>query len=79
MIVSTLLKTESKYSAADYLAAALLCAGAAGYSFGTEGTDGPGNSTFGIVILIISLLCDALVPNIQKRIMTDGLSAAALM
>uniref|UniRef100_A0A7S2MJ67 Sugar phosphate transporter domain-containing protein n=1 Tax=Helicotheca tamesis TaxID=374047 RepID=A0A7S2MJ67_9STRA len=92
MVVSTILRTGSKYRAVDYLAAGLLCAGAAGYSYGTEGTDGQHNSTIGIVILTISIICDALVPNIQKRIMcpvqkvhgdsaaaTKGLSAAALM
>uniref|UniRef100_A0A7S2ERW2 Sugar phosphate transporter domain-containing protein n=1 Tax=Ditylum brightwellii TaxID=49249 RepID=A0A7S2ERW2_9STRA len=79
MIVSSILRTESKYNASDYFAALLLSAGAAGYSFGTEGTEGSNNSAFGIAMLVISILCDALVPNIQKRIMSKGLSAAGLM
>eukprot|EP00957_Ditylum_brightwellii_P018818 1414239-Ditylum_brightwellii.AAC.1 len=41
-----------------------------------EGSD---ISAFGIAMLIISILFDDLVPNIQKQMMSKGLSAAGLM
>jgi hypothetical protein len=65
MIVSSILRTESRYNALDYFAALLLSAGATGCNFGAEGVEGSDNSAFGIAMLAISILCGALVPNIQ--------------
>ena len=59
-----------RYSQWEYLAAVLLCQGAAGYSFGsgnqnnndTDASSGPGAS-WGIFLLVCSIICDAIVPN----------------
>lgn len=93
MIVSVVVNPAgSKYGPADYLSAALLCAGAAGYSYGSGSPGGEGTSSFvGIALLTASVVCDALVPNLQQKLMDGsgggeggekqkmGLSAAALM
>ena len=74
-----------RYSQWEYLAAVLLCAGAAGYSFGsgnqnnnTDASSGPGAS-WGIFLLVCSIICDAIVPNYQKLLLNQGISAAQLM
>mmetsp|Transcript_10141 Transcript_10141/g.30000 ORF Transcript_10141/g.30000 Transcript_10141/m.30000 type:complete len:398 (-) Transcript_10141:309-1502(-) len=88
MIASAVVNpSASKYGPADYLSAALLCAGAAGYSYGSGSSDGRESSSFvGIALLTTSIMCDALVPNLQQKLMAGeggarkgGLSAAALM
>jgi drug/metabolite transporter (DMT)-like permease len=83
MIVATLLQQEkgSNYTGLDYMAATLLCAGAAGYGWrgGEEnggGGDGGGDSLShsssytGVVLLLVSVFCDAFTPNIQQRLMS---------
>ena len=93
MIVSTLLNPPGKgggggvggggggggagYGAMDYLAAALLSGGAAGYAYGGGGSGGSGGSGtgggsheyFGVALLLVSMACDALVPNLQQKLM----------
>lgn len=79
MIVATFLQRGNRYGVLDYVAAALLCAGAAGYSWGS-GSPSPrqggndGSSTVGIVLLLISIFCDAFTPNIQQRLMAPPTS-----
>ena len=81
MIVSTLIfrgtNKKSKYGLLDYLAAFLLCVGAAGYSYnsgrGTADEDKQ-TSVYGIGLLITSILCDAMVPNLQEKLMSSHFS-----
>ena len=86
MIVATLLNKKSKYGTMDYLAASLLCMGAAGFSFASknDSTDDKNDGYYGIMLLCISITCDALVPNLQQKLMSsdgekEGLSAPAVM
>mmetsp|Transcript_10824 Transcript_10824/g.11934 ORF Transcript_10824/g.11934 Transcript_10824/m.11934 type:complete len:406 (+) Transcript_10824:33-1250(+) len=75
---------KSKYGFFDYFAALLLCIGAAGYSVNSNNDstlDGgkeenqaseeefKSASIYGISLLIISICCDAVVPNIQQKLM----------
>lgn len=71
MIVSTILNKGSKYGPYDYVAAVLLCLSAAGFSFGSKGTSNSdeNQSHYGIILLTISIICDACVPNIQFQLM----------
>lgn len=72
MVVATFLQRGDKYHALDYAAAALLCAGAAGYGWGGGGPAGSeerANSWTGVTLLLISVFCDAFTPNIQQRLM----------
>lgn len=79
MIVSSLWQGQ-KFNRGEYVAAALLCTGAAGYSYGSGQTNSDsGSSTFGISLLVASIICDAIVPNYQKLLMNQGLSATQLM
>lgn len=74
MVVYTfLLRGEKKYDSIDYSAAALLCLGTAGYGYGAgKPQDDTNTSSFGILLLSISIICDALVPNLQQRLMTSS-------
>ncbi|VEU45226.1 unnamed protein product [Pseudo-nitzschia multistriata] len=72
MIVASILNINDNrtYGRSDFLAAALLCAGAAGYSFGEHSlNDDKKDSYFGILLLTGSVLCDAFTPNIQQWLM----------
>ena len=70
MIVSTIMNESSKYGALDYLAAAMLCAGAAGFSYGSgKGGKHQSDSSFGILLLVVSIMCDAIVPNFSQKLM----------
>lgn len=78
MLVSSLMQSDKHYGWFDYLAAILLCAGAAGYGFGETDTttrtstnnNNNNNSSMGIMLLMISVFCDAFTPNIQQRLMS---------
>lgn len=71
MLVSTCWNKAS-YRWIDYIAALLFCVGAAGYSYSSGG--GPERSTWpGLLLLMISVLCDALVPNMQQQFMSRGI------
>lgn len=81
MMVATLLR-GSQYGWMDYTAATLLCAGAAGYSFGSStSTNDQSASMPGLVLLVVSILCDAFVPNLQQQLMSppQALTATELM
>ena len=72
MLVATIVNPKtSKFGPLDYLSALLLCFGAAGYSYGSGAGDKGDNSTsyMGIAILCVSLCCDAVVPNMQQKLM----------
>lgn len=76
MIVSTLFHSK-KYSVLEYVAALLLCMGAAGYSIGPGGNDQDRNDQWqGIALLLISVLCDAIVPNLQQSLMAPTASSS---
>ena len=95
MLVSTLVYGNRTYSPEQYIAALLICIGAAGYGFNPEkGSSENDTSYYGIILLTISIICDAIVPNFQQRLMAiptdipmvngrdiscDGLSAQAVM
>lgn len=91
MMVATVLQRKI-YGKVEYAAAVMLCAGAAGYAYGSGSEGGmQSNSWHGVVLLTISIFCDAIVPNLQKILMSpheelphskskaDGLSATELM
>lgn len=95
MLVATVFDPSKKYGLADYVSAALVCTGAAGYSWGASSNDNGDVSTsfMGILLLSTSILCDAIVPNFQQALMAGqnlpledsrestgrGLTAAELM
>ena len=82
MMVATLLQ-GTRYGWMDYSAALLLCAGAAGYSYGSghNNNDDNDNTIHGLVLLLVSILCDAFVPNLQQQFLSPpkALSATELM
>lgn len=80
MVVATVMNRATKYSVVDYWAALLLCAGAAGYSWGSgsAATDDHGTSLIGIVLLSTSILCDAFVPNFQHSLMAGTATTSPL-
>ena len=72
MLVATIVNPKtSKFGPLDYISALLLCFGAAGYSYGSGAGDKGDNETsyVGIAILCVSLCCDAVVPNMQQKLM----------
>mmetsp|Transcript_18343 Transcript_18343/g.42287 ORF Transcript_18343/g.42287 Transcript_18343/m.42287 type:complete len:438 (-) Transcript_18343:471-1784(-) len=72
MIVASMLNIGNRrsYGRLDFLAALMLCAGAAGYGFGEHSlNDDKKDSWFGIVLLTLSVLCDAFTPNIKQWLM----------
>lgn len=71
MIVSKFFHGKS-YAAIDYCSALLICLGAAGFSYNADATSSD-SSFYGIALLTISILCDALVPNVQKELMSNSL------
>ena len=94
MLISSLVYRNKVFTPLEYFSAFLICLGAAGYSFkgGSEGASDNDKSYFGIGLLVVSIVCDAIVPNVQKQLMTvslprtgtdsvtnGGLSAQAVM
>jgi drug/metabolite transporter (DMT)-like permease len=84
MIVATLWQGQ-RYTGMEYVAALWVCVGAAGFSYnsgnnphGTE-TNDTIQSTPGLLLLSVSIVCDAIVPNYQKALLNGGLSANQLM
>jgi len=79
MIVSTIVNPGSSFALLDYVSALLLCAGAAGYGYGQGGQHGDTTtSTMGIALLTTSVLCDAVVPNMQQKLMAPPTGYSAL-
>jgi len=79
MIVSTIINpSTSKFGWLDYLSAACLCLGAAGYSYGSGDNGDTSTSYNGIFILTISICCDAIVPNMQQKLMQPRAEYSAL-
>ena len=73
LVYTFLLRGEKKHDSLDYFAASLLCLGTAGYGYGSsKPQDDTNTSSFGILLLSISIICDALVPNLQQRLMTSS-------
>lgn len=70
MIVAAFLQRENKYGVLDYMAALLLCAGAAGYTWGKGGVGDHQDTFAGTALLLVSVFCDAFTPNIQQRLMS---------
>mmetsp|Transcript_5090 Transcript_5090/g.10800 ORF Transcript_5090/g.10800 Transcript_5090/m.10800 type:complete len:391 (+) Transcript_5090:177-1349(+) len=70
MVVATFMNPSKKFGSLDYISAAMLCTGAAGYSYGS-GKDGQDSSTsfVGVALLTASIVCDAIVPNFQQKLM----------
>lgn len=69
MLVATVIN-QQKYDTWDYASASLLVIGAAGFAY-DAGKTGDANSGagYGIALLTVSIFCDALVPNVQQRLM----------
>ena len=66
-----LLRGDKKYDSLDYFSATLLCLGTAGYGYGAGAPQDKSSTSFtGIILLSISVICDAIVPNLQQRLMT---------
>ena len=82
MVVATIFQRGSHYSLWDYMVASLLCAGAAGYSWGS-GNYAPlrrgDQSWFGITLLLVSVCCDASTPNIQQCLMAPPAAEVAAL
>jgi hypothetical protein len=66
LMVATVLQGK-RYGWFNYLAA--LCVGATGYAMDLSVPHGPINnaSVPGLVLLILSIMCDALIPNLQQQ------------
>lgn len=76
MIISTCIfrgtNKKKKYGPLDYLAAFLLCIGAAGYSYNSGRSDeDKQTSLYGISLLLVSIVCDAFLPNLQEKLMSS--------
>lgn len=74
MIVSTFVTrtNKSNYTVLDYLSALLICLGAAGYSYNSghsSNSDESHTSIYGVTLLSISIVCDAILPNLQQNLM----------
>lgn len=75
MIISTLVYRNKTYSPQDYIAALLICIGAAGYGFNPEkGSANDNTSYYGLILLTTSIICDAFVPNFQHKLMTTPIT-----
>ena len=75
MIVASMLNinNQRKYGRLDFLAALMLCAGAAGYSIGEHSlNDDKIDSYFGLLLLAGSVSCDAFTPNIKEWLMNPA-------
>jgi len=73
MMVSAIINPnnkKSKYGPMDYFAATLLCLGAAGYSYNSGGGSEEKSTLYGIILLTVSIVCDAIVPNLQQKLMS---------
>ena len=76
--------TEGRhYDVIDYISAAMICIGAAGFAYGGGGGGSAGSSDtvlehrwYGIFLLLTSVVCDAFVPNLQQSLMADGCTTA---
>lgn len=78
MLISTLVYRNKKYTHVQYLAAFFICIGAAGYGFNPEkGGSGNDTSYLGIILLTTSVICDAIVPNVQQRLMAPSISVSS--
>lgn len=72
MIVATILKSGGgTYGVWDYVAAGLLCAGAAGYGYDSGRVGSEETATVGIILLTLSVVADAFTPNLQQRLMAS--------
>lgn len=69
MLVATVVN-QQQYDTRDYASASLLVIGAAGFAYDAGKTgDASGGAGYGIALLTVSIFCDALVPNVQQRLM----------
>jgi adenosine 3'-phospho 5'-phosphosulfate transporter B3 len=79
-----------RFAPAEWLAAALLCGGAVGFALDPAAAAPPGAAPralsisshgVGVLLLCVSVCCDALVPNLQQRLLAqdEQLSADQLM
>lgn len=69
MVVATVFTPDKKFSFVDYISAFLLCCGAGGYSYESGSTSKGAESKtsyYGIILLTISIICDA----VGKALMT---------
>mmetsp|Transcript_10581 Transcript_10581/g.15274 ORF Transcript_10581/g.15274 Transcript_10581/m.15274 type:complete len:192 (-) Transcript_10581:93-668(-) len=57
------------YTWKQYAAACLVCSGVALFALGQNNTE-PSFSAFGVLLLLLSVLADAVNPNVQEKLMT---------
>lgn len=70
MLVSVFMRNSRAYSGKEYLAAALLCAGTAGFAHGAGRAGNPSDMVYvGLALLILAVIGDALLANFQQRMM----------
>ncbi|CAE7369566.1 UTR2 [Symbiodinium sp. CCMP2456] len=82
MLISGLLGNSSHFQALDYVAALLLCAGTALFSYGGGRAPNAASSwqvVVGMLALAVSCIFDGLVPNLQQKIMHTGITSTELM
>ncbi len=72
MLISTLVYKNKTYAPVQYLAAFFICIGAAGYGFNPDKSSNAETSYTGIILLSTSIICDAIVPNFQQRLMSGS-------
>jgi solute carrier family 35 (adenosine 3'-phospho 5'-phosphosulfate transporter), member B3 len=76
MLVASIMQRKI-YTYTEYAAAMFLCIGAAGYAYGGASSSAAGHDTsYGIVLLVVSVFCDAIVPNVQKRLLSKANSGS---
>jgi len=83
MFVSVLMGNSKRFTMVDYCSAILLCLGSAGFALnsGRVEVDEKGveklreNLWFGLLLLTTASFADALVPNLQQKVMKAGASA----
>lgn len=76
-MLTSYLFSGKMYSFLEYTLAALLCTGTIIFVYNPSGSSS-GTSWVGIIFLLLSVFCDAFVPNIQRSIM-DHVCAEELM
>lgn len=79
MVVRVLIGNTSSYTPTDYGFAAMLCAGLAVFSLGDSKESGVRFEMVGVALLLTSVCCDSIVPNLQERLLRRyGLSQSTL-
>ena len=87
MIVAALVGNVDRFSTTEYASALLVCLGTAGFAYEQDGAsqsegdgvEGRAKKIVGVMLLTGSSLADALVPNLQERLLRFGHSPGGVM